>query len=303
MSMTETFNLDPEIAGNLAIAAEGLIKLPLDKEGNLTTDTPFARVVLRIEPNGIHLERIESELGTTFSVQYLGGPIEGVVESEVPAIFGSAEAHFLLDASGNRTGPDETVRKLAIYARCRDGERVVYRFSRMEESVSAIADSKAQVLHQWAVDLMNRFYKKPDYSIYSTPQPPEHEQIDISLGDRHASVDRGVSDIILGLWMLDLDTLGSCQQRSSGKAYVHLPVPGHAEIFRALLDQNGIPFEFKPKTMTIKKAGQEYPVIGASILFDPDVIPRILKALHKTRAQSESRILESISSHVEYAMG
>jgi hypothetical protein len=58
---------------------------------------------------------------------------------------------------------------------------------------SPLPPESIEELREVARRAMRRFHKTPDYSIDSTPQPPEHEQVEIALGHRRASVDKGIA--------------------------------------------------------------------------------------------------------------
>jgi hypothetical protein len=49
---------------------------------------------------------------------------------------------------------------------------------------------------QCAMEAANEFYKNPDYKVYSKQPSGEHEQVQIKLGDRQASVDKGMAEVI-----------------------------------------------------------------------------------------------------------
>jgi hypothetical protein len=184
--------------------ANGRLNLPLDRQGNLTNGPPFAIAQFKIVggnagPN-IELDRIETfDDDCKFEVQYVGGPAEGVIASELPPIFGPTEVRFLIGESNERVGPDERATRLAIYQRHHEEGEFTYRFERIDDNPESVSEAKQQILVQWATDTTNRFYLEPNYAIYSTPQPPAHEQVQISLGHRKAAVDKGIADVIVAL--------------------------------------------------------------------------------------------------------
>ena len=166
-----------------------------------------------------------------------------------------------------------------------DGARENDQFQNVSSNTSSVAKTEVCLeiteVVRFAKLAMKRFYENPNYAIYSTPQPPHHEQVKIVIGDRVACVDKGISEVIECLWQLDLDTLGSCECRPSGKAYVNLPVPLHADTLQKILLEHGIDSELNRKTRSVVDPSTHRAILipGGDILFRVSDIPAVLAAL------------------------
>jgi hypothetical protein len=98
-----------------------------------------------------------------------------------------------------------------------------------------------------ALEVIYRFYAKPDYSLYTSKPPTadSHEQVDIRDGNRRASVDCEIVQIIKECWKHGWETLGSCQERPPewkrpGMAYIWFPIAMHGQEFAKALADAGI---------------------------------------------------------------
>jgi hypothetical protein len=161
------------------------------------------------------------------------------------------------------------------------------------DAATILVEENTSEIRQLAKAAMRSFYENPNYAIYSTPQPPEHEQVAVTWGHRRATVDKGIADVIVGLWQLDFDTLGSCEQRPSGKAYVLLPVPGQGHAFIDLISKMGISAEFQPKIRTVQDSsnGRERRIPGGNVIFDPIDIPKVVSILRAAIVQNRLSLL------------
>lgn len=130
------------------------------------------------------------------------------------------------------------------------------------------------------------FYKTPDYSIYSKSPGNGHEQVRIELGDRKADVDVDIADVILAIWALECDTIGSCQEAKSGKAYVGFIVLADAETVYSILAAAGIQAELVLFESTVKNrmSSKETIVKSANLLFDRKDIGDVARALKEHAA-------------------
>ena len=106
-----------------------------------------------------------------------------------------------------------------------------------------------------ALDAVYQFYANPDYSLF-TAKPLEsdvHAQITIQDGNRKASVDCDIVEIVRGVWSRGWETMGSCQARPEGwshpgMAYIWFPLASQGQAFAELLENAGIEYTVKEKS-------------------------------------------------------
>jgi hypothetical protein len=294
------FDGDERPLTDLGKVNAGIVRLPLDRQGRISTDSPrYATALFRVTANQsqpiLSLIRIEKSDSRKFEVRFEGGPLEGVRQLDFPAQFGPAHIHTLADELGAVAGPDDSAVKLAVYRRGIQGTQVAYEFEKYIEDDAALESAKLLEKKRMAIRAMNRFYSNPDYSVYSIQPTGDHEQVEIQLHHRRASVDKGIAQVILGMWRLGFDTLGSCERRKSGKAYVSLPVPGHAEECHKILQSKNICSELrlKDKTMKVNNAGKNYTIQGGHVLFDALDTERVIEALSQAFESLQQRIIGS----------
>jgi hypothetical protein len=102
---------------------------------------------------------------------------------------------------------------------------------------------------QHAVD---RFYRSPRDLVYSMKPTDKHKQVSIAHGHRRAVVDELIAPLILELWRCGFDTLGSCQEHASGKAYIMFPFQEHGEAVHKILSDAGIESSCEPVALGVR---------------------------------------------------
>ena len=116
----------------------------------------------------------------------------------------------------------------------------------------------------------------------------------VSVEDRHryGEVDEDIASLILELWRWDFDTLGSCQEQPSGKAYVAFPFVQHGEIFYAILREESVEASCEPRNLTLGLVPESTPdedptekitLETLSVSFSPTDLPRISDILRERR--------------------
>jgi hypothetical protein len=102
-------------------------------------------------------------------------------------------------------------------------------------------------------------------------------------------VDKGISPLVQALWQRGFETLGSCQQRPSGKAYVAFPIVRQGDEFHQMLEEVGVEATNEQKTLRLKNAETDeiVEVDSANVLFSPDDIQRITTLLTKAKKTKE----------------
>jgi hypothetical protein len=255
-------------------------------------DLPFAIAIYRREPDNSQSKYkfmgFQRTDGLPFTAEFEDGPITGQREVPQPVRYGPREVHVPLSQDGTKFDGRGQPFAVAIYERRLRGEKWKYVFSHVEESGEKLDSVKYTIAVSRAKNVARNFYLCPNYDVYSKPPTGDHVQDHIEHAHRRAHVDKGIAQLIVGLWENDLDTLGSCQERPSGKAYVGFPVPGEGEKFHDLLKKHGIESELKSTTTTIRNAetGETQELGTANVLFPPNSIDQIVTLLQESRDKS-----------------
>ena len=225
-----------------------------------------------------------------FVIAYSDGPAKGERPSPQPIQMLPVEQRCPLDADGRVMNLDGVLASVAIYERDQRDADWKYYFKRIDDSPEALAEAKVLIKEQLLTDMINRFYQKPNYDIYSMKPTGRHVQVSIQVGHRKGEVDERLVPLIKEVWRLGLDTMGSCQDRPEGHrfaglAYIWFPRLQDARRFEELLKNAGIECVFDPKQCGVKR---EKPLgrdddkamfENANIVFAPSDIERITELL------------------------
>lgn len=204
-------------------------------------------------PSAFQFSHMARHDGKQFEIQFYDGPLEGLKPSPQPARYWQAELHIPLNKSEEppESGPVK-VDAVAVYHRCERAGTWGYAFKEIVTSGPLIEEVAEELCGQYVRRAMDQFYKSPDHSIY-TIKPGLHKEVPLQVGKRRASVDELMAPLIKELWRLDLDTLGSCQERPAGSpneglAYVAFPAWKQGLAVHNMLAQGGVEVSYKLKT-------------------------------------------------------
>lgn len=259
-----------------------VVAVPVDaKLDHLPQGTPFAVALYRRQTDeqnvNYHFLRFERPNKEPFEAEFADGPNEGTHFCSQPPHFHKGDVLVPLTEQGGVFRGEGQPSAVAVYkSRVTEGK---WRFhlDRIEDSGENLEKTQSHINEQRALQAINRFYLSPDYSIYSKPPTDEHHQVFIECGPRRAYVDEGIAPLIQAIWERGLETLGSCQQRPSGKAYVGFPLGRQGELFHKKLIEAGIESKCERKKFKIRKAdcGETIEIDAANVVFSPEDIPRI----------------------------
>ncbi|MFO7906800.1 MAG: hypothetical protein R6U98_29360 [Pirellulaceae bacterium] len=257
----------------------------LDEQFRNTSSAPFALAIYqKVQPEKYHFRGIQRTDGKTFSAKFRGGPGEGEHTVRQPIEYGRETVYVpVLDG---KTFDDDVKLPDAVAKYVReeiDGEWL-YRFLEMERG-NALDECIRSIQIGRAHAAVRNYYANPTDDIWSKAPTGDHKQVAVELGERCACVDERIAPLIVQIWRLGMDTLGSCQNRISGenkgKAYVGFSVPGEGERFHARLRELGFRAELMAKTSRLKHAdlGDVIEIPSAHVLFSPDDIESMVNKL------------------------
>lgn len=209
--------------------------------------------------------------GHPFDIDFADGPNAGIRPGPQPiqvmplkAVIPLGENNEVFKDDGN----DPVA--IAVYTKRQDQQdRFRYFLEGIDSSTDVMQPIKDQVNEARITDAINNFYSKPDYSIYSIQPTGDHKQVLVEREHRRALVDERLGPLISELWRLNLDTLGSCQERpegtpNAGMAYIAFIRLRDAEKFRNVLDEAQITYHFKEKEFEIARKASLGKASGAS---------------------------------------
>lgn len=189
-------------------------------------DKPFGLAIYQRQPpesDAYQFRWFQSIDGTIFFVEFVDGPAKGFHPRRKPASLLQPEL-FCPVAEGNQpykgTGK---VAGVAVYERSEIDGVAKYRLQRIDTSTEAVQAAEVEAEEQKVLAAARSFYREPDYSVYTYKPTDAHKQVHIAHGQRRADVDEGIGPLIVEVWRLNLETMGSCQERTdgenAGKAY------------------------------------------------------------------------------------
>ncbi len=263
-----------------------VVAVPVDAELEyLPQEEPFAVALYRRQTaeqsvNYVFL-RFERPNKTPFEVEFADGPYQGTQFCSQPPHFHKGEVLIPLTEQGCVFRGDGQPSSVAVYRAKTTSGKWRFHLDRIEDSGENLERIRAEINEQRALQAISRFYLSPDCSIYSNPPTDEHHQVFIECGDRRACVDEGIAPLIQAIWKLGLETLGSCQERPSGKAYVGFPLGKQGGLFHKKLIEAGIDSQCEQKKFSIRNrdSGETIEIDAANVMFSPEDIPRIVKVV------------------------
>jgi hypothetical protein len=237
--------------------ASATIWLGIDDHGNPDTTSPpkgmaFYRQIEVAGDVAIYtLLSFQRSNGLPYEIHFADGPAKGVLPANRPVLcLDSVERIAIIDDETRYSGTGEIAAE-AIYERRQVGESWQYFFVKFDRDAERVANLVKAENDRKLAAAMRTFYETPDYSIYSKPPTDNHPQKLVEVGHRRGHVDENIAPLIEGLWKLNLDTIGSCEQLNSGKAYVGFPFQDHAKWFEGVLNKAGIECSYTAKSMGI----------------------------------------------------
>lgn len=266
------------------------IGLGVDQLGNpLPHGQPFAiaNYVPTDKPDTFTFNGFRMVQGDKFLLEFVDGPCIGASPvTGRPAQFSPPTIEAPLTEDGSVFSGEGDVKSVAVYERRQHEGRLVYFLDRIENTPEAVAEMQAQMDEHIISGAINQFYEKPDYDIYSIKPTGEHVQVPVEVGHRKAHVDELMAGIVTAIWQLDMDTIGSCQQRpagspNEGKAYVAFIRRRDAKRVCELLQEAGIEHTYQDKEFGVgrqmedgtKTAAKAFP--AGTILFATDDIAKV----------------------------
>ena len=242
---------------------------------------------------------LRSKKGQLYSLEFMDGPAKGVRPSAKPAQLLAETLNFpLLEDESLYAGAGD-ITGVAVYERRKEDLRWVYRFLQIDKSTETLVPLIEQLNEEAISGAINDFYQNPNYGIYSISPTADHEQAFVQMGHRKAHVDELLAGTIEAIWRLNMDTLGSCQERPpkddrpAGRAYVGFIRERDARRFCDILSAAGIEHEFQSKKFTVARefkdgrptATREFP--AGNVLFAKEDIGRVEAAV-KSAAGNQS---------------
>jgi hypothetical protein len=229
------------------------------------------------------LRRID---GGHVRAEFVGGPHNGTRELQfwgksLKLPVGDGYVAFDFTKLGEPVG-------IAVYEWRDDTTGGRYHFASVDDSPAAAEKMRALVRSCRIRQMMDRFYANPDYKIYGTPPTDRHKQVKVEYGTWKAEVDEGMAPLILELWHLGFDTLGSCQdmQEDGKTAYVLFPCEEHGRQLHEMLVSAGIQSTTETKRLKIgseKDPGNMIEIDGLNVRMAPAELGRIVELLREKR--------------------
>jgi hypothetical protein len=152
-----------------------------------------------------------------------------------------------------------------------------------------LAEAREAIKDQAITNAINNFYENPNYDIYKNKPTDRHVQVAIQVGHRRAEVDERIAPLIEAVWRLNLDTMGSCEDRPvdyqyPGMAYIWFPRLKDANRFEEILKNAGVECISVPKQCRLRrendqKAENTLTIDGANIMYAPSDTGRIVELL------------------------
>ena len=275
---------------NLQGVLNAVIPLPLNDDlrhepNNPTVLALYARDgELPIRYRFMHVQRLD---GNQFAVEFVGGPFAGTRPFGQPASYGPET--LLMPLGPGNVPYNDTGNPIgyATYRQQKTDGVGCYNFDCIDTTPKAAANILADLNRIRLRQVMDGFYADPNYDIYSLKPTDLHKQIHISYGTRKADVDELLAPLILELWKMDYDTLGSCQElangESAGMAYVSFPFAEQGTTVHQILTAAGIDSVANPKKLQISPRNgtpeQSVQLEMISVQFSPKDIERVCVAL------------------------
>lgn len=212
-----------------------------------------------------------------FLVEYVDGPLQGwhTTEQHPQQLPSNVSVGVVREEQRDKSQPYATV----TYEKRQGDSQREWRYEFVSEEVNP------DVTLQLAID---DNYRQHTDDIFRCPPTGEHTQIGIQDGHRRASVDQLIAPLILECWRCGWDTMGSCQEREDGTAYISFPRALHGEAFHRAAAAEGLEVSIKPSSMTIANTERVEKVTftTAHAIFSPQLIPSLVTAIQKSRQHS-----------------
>jgi hypothetical protein len=272
------------------------------------TENPFAIALYQLEkqPEEVYVFKGFQRPGNQpFTIEFVDGPVEGFLPAAQPAQYIDPVLNVYLTSDGKPFQGKGEPAALAIYERREENGRFFFALRETDSSPDTMQKVIEAINDQKLTQVINGFYAKPDYDIYSMKPTGDHVQVLIELGHRRGQIDEKIAPLIAEVWRRGLDTIGSCQDRPpgsphEGKAYISFPRVRHARFFHELVSEAGIaamlvekPFKIASKRDSDGLVEDELEVVSANVLFDPSDIDRIVevfRAISGSDAPMGSRV-------------
>jgi hypothetical protein len=242
---------------------------------------PFAFALYQRRADGpgvkYHFMCFERPNKQLFDVEFADGPHQGTHLFPQPPHYCTKEVLVPLANNVQVFKGDGLPSAVAVYRGRLTGGKWQFRLDCIEESGENIDEVRIQINEQRAIQAMNHFYQSPNYSVYQKPPTDEHSQVFIEHGHRKACVDEKMASLIRAVWESGIDTLGSCQERPSGKAYIAFPLARQGKLFHDNLIAAGVESEYEATHSRFQNSdsGDTISVDSSIVMFSPDDISRI----------------------------
>lgn len=216
-------------------------------------------------------------------IHFIDGPAAGS-KLVLPGPLGNLPSAMIIPVfeDGSIRDSGKKVTSAAVYQRTSVG----FLLERLDDSANAIQKATEQISEKRARSAAQTFYEAPDYSTYSKHPELVHTQVLITAGKRKAHVDDLIAPLVKEVWRLNMDTVGSCQERPPtadglGKAYIGFAVRSDAKQFHSVLEQYGFEASYHDKDMRIRAIGTEVEVVinAGNVHFNPADIGSITSVL------------------------
>lgn len=288
------------IALDLPTELKPSISLPIDEQGRPCQGPPFALAgyVRTDEPHTYSYHSIRHSPGRPFQIEYVGGPAPGIRTAPLPARYMDEVQEVPVDPSGETYQPGRKIGGAAIYRRQEVEGRWKFCFDRIDDSEKKIGDLELERNEAVLAELIERFYREPDYKIYTVKPTDEHQQVEVRAAHRSANVDVKLAPVIELVWQLGLDTVGSCQERppkldKPGRAYIGFWRARQGREFEQILRCASIECEcvvmareYKTKAECVPEQ-ESFTYDGANVLFHPSDMHRVVDALRSAVESSK----------------
>jgi hypothetical protein len=273
----------PVVGQKCALAGMSeIVAVPVDAElHHLSQGQPFAMALYRHQMDeqcvNYHFLCFERPNKEPFEAEFADGPNQGIHLCSQPPHFNTKDTVVPLKENGEVFADEGVPSAVALYkSKLTDG-RWRYHLDLIEDSGENVERVLEHINKHRAIQAINHFYLSPNYSIYSMKPNDKHPQILIEHGHRRAYTDEKIAPLVKEIWKKDLDTLGSCQERDSGKAYIGFPLAKQGELFHEKIAEAGIDSECKKEEMKIRNpsSGEIVALAAANVSFSAADIPRI----------------------------
>jgi hypothetical protein len=262
--------------------------------GKPSKDEPFAFALYRRRADDLgvkyHFVCFERPNKQPFEAEFADGPNQGTHPFPQPPHYCMKEVLIPLTGERQVFKGDGEPSAVAIYrSRLAEG-RWQFCLDRIEESGENVDEARLQINERRTIQAMNHFYQSPDYSVYRKPPTDEHPQVFIEHGHRRACVDEKMASLIRAIWERGIETLGSCQERPSGKAYIGFPLARQGRLFHERLLEASIGSEYEANQSKFQNAdtGHIISVDSANVSFATSDIPRIVALVNGSTPTSSA---------------